>query len=79
MQNHNSQQIGNNIRKWRTLRGFKQQDFANLIGISKSSLSKIENGGQEIKITVLQKVAVYLKIKVTQLFSDPNDLLPPTQ
>ena len=77
MNNNNLPQIGNNIRKWRNLKGFKQQDFAKQVGISKSTLSKIENDSSGAKIPRLQKIATCLKIKITQLFFDPEDLLPP--
>lgn len=77
MNNQNTLPIGDNIRKWRNLRGFKQQDFATLIGVSKSILSKIENGTHEVKITLLQNIANCLKVKPAQLFTDPNDLLAP--
>lgn len=73
----NNLQIGNNIRKWRTLKGFKQITFAEQIGTSKTTLSKIENGKSAVSVPRLQKIAVCLNIKTTQLFSDPSDLLPP--
>ncbi len=77
MQNTNPPKIGNNIRKWRNLKGFKQQDFAKQIDISITTLSKIENDSREAKIPLLQKIANCLKIKITQLFNDPSDYLPP--
>ena len=51
--------------------------FAELIGTSKTTLSKIENGKSAVSVPRLQKIAVCLNIKTTQLFSDPLDLLPP--
>ncbi len=77
MRNINHLPIGNNIRKWRTLKGIKQIDLAQQIDISKTTLSKIENDKQEANIPRLQKIANCLKIKITQLFIDPSDLLPP--
>ena len=77
MQNTNPPKIGNNIRKWRNLKGFKQVDFAKQIDVSKTTLSKIENDKQPVNLTRLQKIANCLKIKITQLFNDPSDLLPP--
>jgi len=68
--------IGNNIRKWRIIKGFKQIAFAQLIGVSKATLSKIENDKQELTIPRLQKIASCLNIKTTELFTDPLDLLP---
>lgn len=74
---NNSLPIGSNIRKWRSLKGFKQTNFAALIDISKTTLSKIENDKSNVSLMLLQKMAVCLNIKTTQLFSDPSDLLSP--
>lgn len=67
--------IGTNIRKWRVLKGFKQDTFAQLIGVSKATLSKIENDKQKVSIPRLQKMAACLNINATMLFKDPSDLL----
>jgi transcriptional regulator with XRE-family HTH domain len=69
--------IGNNIRKWRIIKGFKQVDLAHLIGISTSTLSKIENDKLKISLPRLQQIAQSMHIKTTQLFMDPESLLPP--
>ncbi len=71
--------IGTNIRKWRTLKGFKQIDFALQIGVSKPTLSKIENNRQSISVLRLQQIAICLKINVVQLYFDPSDLIPPRE
>ena len=68
--------IGNNIRKWRALKGIKQTDFANQIGISKSTLSKIENGRQNISLIRMLLIAEILNIKTTQLLKDPLEFFP---
>lgn len=75
MRNNKNEPIGNNIRKWRIIKGFKQIDFAKQIDISKSTLSKIENDKQEVGLTRLRQMADCLQIKTTQLFIDPSDLL----
>ena len=69
--------IGNNIRKWRTLKGFKQLDLAKQIGVSKTTLSKIENDTQQINLPRMKQIADVLNIKITHLFIDPMDLLSP--
>jgi transcriptional regulator with XRE-family HTH domain len=69
--------IGNNIRLWRILKGFKQIKFAKQLDISKATLSKIENDKQEVSVQRLQQMANILNIKVTQLFVNPSSLLPP--
>ena len=35
--------VGQNIRKWRDLKGIKQKDLAHMLGIKPPELSKIEN------------------------------------
>ena len=74
----NNPPIGSNIRSWRSLKGFKQVLFAKQINISKSTLSKIENDKQPVTLPRMQQIANCLKIKITDLFKNPNDLLPPT-
>ena len=74
----NNPPIGSNIRSWRSLKGFKQALFAKQINISKSTLSKIENDKQPVTLPRMKQIANCLKIKITDLFKNPNDLLPPT-
>ena len=76
MENSDNLFIGNNIRKWRIMKGFKQFQFAKHIDISTTTLSKIENGQQKVNLPRLQQIAEGLKIKTTQLFKDPSDWLP---
>jgi len=72
---NNNLQIGNNIRIWRVLKGLKQITVAKQIGLSKSTLSKIENDKTKISLYHLQKIATCFNIKTTQLFINPIDLL----
>ena len=48
--------IGENIRIWRDLKGIKQEELAHKIGVSPTTMSKIENNEEdEIKISRLFK------------------------
>ena len=67
--------IGSNIRKWRTVKGIKQVTLANEIGISKGTLSKIENDKAAISIQKLQKIAIVLNTRLSLLLTDPSDIL----
>ena len=68
-------EIGNNIRKLRLLKGFKQQQFADEISITQVALSKIETGKSDIKISRLCHMAEVLKVHITSFFHDPADRL----
>jgi transcriptional regulator with XRE-family HTH domain len=67
--------IGQNIRKWRMLRGVKQELLASNIGITKAALSNIENNKTAITLKRIEDIANCLDIEAMKLFSDPNDLL----
>lgn len=73
--NTSSSQIGNNIRKLRILKNYKQSQFAELIGVCPEALSKIENGKTDISLSRLGSIAVALDIDIKILFSDPVGLI----
>ncbi len=68
-------EIGCNIRKWRNLKGIKQEKLAEELEISKVSMSKIETGKTNIPIVRLFAIAKVLGIKVDLLFIDPSIVL----
>ena len=63
--------VGGNIRKWRSLKGLKQETLANELEISKVAVSKIENGKTDIPLKRLFAIATALQIGVHHLFFDP--------
>jgi len=71
----NFKDIGSNIRKWRIVKGMKQDALAREIGVSKGTLSKIENNRSVISIQILQKMTIILNIKFSMLLSDPADFM----
>jgi transcriptional regulator with XRE-family HTH domain len=58
----------NNLRLHRLRKGLSQEEFAEKIGISRSTLSKIENGSLDIKISLLQKIMSELDIGFNDVF-----------
>jgi DNA-binding XRE family transcriptional regulator len=68
-------EVGNNIRKWRMLKGIKQELMAEELEISKVSVSKIETGKTDIPLNRLFQIASVLGIKIQLLFSDPYIIL----
>lgn len=61
--------IGAKVAYFRTIRAFSQEEFAQKIGISKSTLSKIErgryNGG--LSLTILMDIADGLGVELPSL------------
>jgi len=69
--------IGQNIRKWRELKGIKQQVLARELGITKASLSNIENNKSDVNLHRIEDIARCLGIDTMSLFRDPLELLDP--
>jgi len=56
--------ISSEIRKFRDKKGFSQEHLAALMGISRATISKIENGKFAISIDYLAKFAWHLDFDV---------------
>jgi transcriptional regulator with XRE-family HTH domain len=69
--------IGLYIRKWRELKGIKQEQLANQLGITKAALSNIENDKVDISLHRIEDIAHCLELDVMQLFKNPMDLILP--
>jgi transcriptional regulator with XRE-family HTH domain len=57
--------IGARIREYRERRGYNQDELAEIMEISRSTISKIENGKFAISIDYLVKFAWYLDFEIT--------------
>lgn len=68
-------QVACNIRKWRQIRGIKQEHLADELGISRVSISKIESGKTDIPTSRLFAIAFALQIRIQLLFSDPYNII----
>lgn len=60
--------IGNNVLNARKIRNLSQEQFAEMIGIEPSALSKIENGKSYPSQQTLENIICALKIKPDVLF-----------
>jgi transcriptional regulator with XRE-family HTH domain len=69
--------IGQNIRKWRELKGIKQEQLAILIGITKGAMSNIENDKTDLSLHRIEEIAKHLEIEIMLLFENPLDLIHP--
>lgn len=57
----------NRIKQARNVRGLRQQDLANQIGVSQSTLSHWENGVYEPDLAAIRKIATTLDVSVEYL------------
>jgi DNA-binding XRE family transcriptional regulator len=56
--------ISSEIRKYREKKGFSQEQLATLMGISRATISKIENGKFAISIDYLAKFGWHLEFEI---------------
>lgn len=65
-------EMGMRIQKERRKKGFKAIDFADIIGIGKDQLSRIENGKVPCKIEYLYVIAQLLQVSVDFIMFGKN-------
>jgi transcriptional regulator with XRE-family HTH domain len=67
MQANLQAEIGRRIKVLREKTGLNQDDFAELCGLHRARIGKIENGWFDLRITTLHRIARALKIDLSQL------------
>ena len=68
MENSICKILGNNIKRYRKAKNFKQEELAEMIGLEIKSLSLIETGKGFVSAKTLEKLSSVLKISVAELF-----------
>lgn len=69
----NERIIGDNIRQWRLKRGMTLTKTADLAGLNKSTLSKIENGQISPPISTVLRIGDALSVPLADFFLEPAD------
>lgn len=59
--------LGNNIRKYRKAKGYRQLDLAVALDVSEEYISRVENGLKSLSLRRLFKLADILEVKMTDL------------
>jgi transcriptional regulator with XRE-family HTH domain len=65
--------VGRNVRELRRLRGFSQERLAELVGNSSKHIGLIEQGGTNVGLDLLARIAAALSVNVTDLFAEPRN------
>ena len=64
--------FGKRVRHYREVRGWQQEDLALRIGKTKSNVSRIETGKQNVSVADIATIASALEIRVADLFGDQH-------
>ena len=57
--------LGLNIRKWREKKGYTQEEFAPIVGITRSYITEVETGKRNISFLNFVKIVVALEVDET--------------
>lgn len=58
----------NRIEEIRNARGIRQEDFAKLMGVSRQTISSLENGRYNPSILLAYKIAKYFGMTIEEVF-----------
>ena len=58
----------NRIEEIRKERGIRQEDFAKCMGVSRQTISSLENGRYNPSITLAYKIARYFDMTIEEVF-----------
>ena len=61
------ERVARNVTYWRKERGVSQQSLSADAGLSRTYLSRVENGVETVSIDHLEKLAIALKIDIVEL------------
>lgn len=65
----------NRIEEIRKERGIRQEEFAKYMGVSRQTISSLENGRYNPSITLAYKIAKYFELTIEEVFIfDEEDL-----
>lgn len=62
----------NDIKKHRKRKGVTQEEMSKSIGISRSSLSRIETSSYSPSAKTMHKISDYLNVPIGEIFFNPN-------
>ena len=63
----------NRIEEIRKERGIRQEDFAKSMGVSRQTISSLENGRYNPSITLAYKIAKYFGMAIEEVFIFEED------
>lgn len=73
MKNNIQIQLGKKIQRYRKIKGYSQEKFAELIGIATNTLSSIETGKAFMTAQTLEKITQVLCVPLPELFEFSNE------
>jgi transcriptional regulator with XRE-family HTH domain len=73
------QVFGDKVRQERMIRGWGQEELAQRIGKSIATVSRIENGGQQVMLAEILALAAAFNMSLNDLCSDADIVIVPLE
>ncbi len=65
--------FGNQVKKFRLEKGLSQEALANQADLDRTYIPSIEKGDRNVSITVIEKIAKALKVKIVELLDEIDE------
>lgn len=62
--------LGNNVRLLREAKGWSQDNLSDVSGLHRTYISGIERGVRNPTVSIVEQIALALKVSVSELFRD---------
>jgi transcriptional regulator with XRE-family HTH domain len=62
--------LGKAVRRLRTAAGYSQEDFADVVGLHRTTMGKVERGAFNISLETLERLAKGLRMPVSALIAE---------
>jgi len=66
--------VAENIEKIRIAKGLTQQHVADILGITRATYNKVENGARELTTSELVSLSLHFDVPIAELFDQPRDI-----
>lgn len=66
--------LGNNVKRLRKARGLTQKELAAQIGLSMTSISRIEEGKKGVSLSVLARMVSFFGVSYNSLLQEHDDV-----
>jgi len=66
--------IGNNVKIFRAAQGFRQEDLAEYLGVTRSMISYYESGERDIPVASLNKLADLFGVELEALLEENEEI-----
>jgi transcriptional regulator with XRE-family HTH domain len=62
--------LGLTVRRLRTQAGYSQEEFAQVAGLHRTYMGRVENGRSAVTIVKLEKIAIALRLSPSELLAE---------